>query len=128
MGTQGSRNPTPHTHSLHRNFLAPQVHKMLGKGSYGKVYKVERVSDGKCYALKETNLGNLSHLERMDAVNEVRLLVSISHPSVVRAARTSGDGNLRHGRTNCQSTSLSGAPAETWPCQEEHGHDSPTQL
>lgn len=28
-------------------------------------------------------MGSLSHLERMDAVNEVRLLVSISHPNVV---------------------------------------------
>ena len=66
------------------------MHKLLGKGSYGKVYKVERVSDGKCYALKETNLGNLNHVERMDAVNEVRLLVSIKHPSVVGAAGTTG--------------------------------------
>ncbi|GFH33643.1 protein kinase domain-containing protein, partial [Haematococcus lacustris] len=53
------------------------VHKLLGKGSYGKVYKVERTSDEQFYALKETDLGSLSHLERMDAVNEVRLLVSI---------------------------------------------------
>lgn len=30
-------------------------------------------------------MGTLSHLERMDAVNEVRLLVSINHPNVVSA-------------------------------------------
>ena len=60
-----------------------QVHKLLGKGSYGKVYKVQRASDDKFYALKETDLGSLNHMERMDAVNEVRLLVSMSHPSVV---------------------------------------------
>lgn len=30
----------------------PQVHKVLGKGSYGKVYKVQRNSDDQYYALK----------------------------------------------------------------------------
>lgn len=49
------------------------------------MYKVQRASDDKFYALKETDLGALNQMERMDAVNEVRLLVSISHPTVVRA-------------------------------------------
>ncbi len=60
-----------------------QVHKLLGKGSYGKVYKVERDSDKQLYALKEADLGSMSQAERADAVNEVRLLVSISHHNVV---------------------------------------------
>lgn len=62
-----------------------QVIKLLGKGSYGKVYKVERESDGQIYAMKETDLVALSQNERMDAVNEVRLLVSINHANVVSA-------------------------------------------
>ena len=49
----------------------PQVQKLLGKGSYGKVYLVKRTSDGKLYALKEGNVSKMSHLERMDAMNEV---------------------------------------------------------
>lgn len=61
------------------------MHKLLGKGSYGKVYKVERESDKQLYALKEADLGAMSQPERADAVNEVRLLVSISHPNVVSA-------------------------------------------
>lgn len=61
-----------------------KVHKLLGKGSYGKVYKVQRASDDKFYALKETDLRGLNQAERMDAVNEVRLLVSMNHPSVIR--------------------------------------------
>mmetsp|Transcript_14076 Transcript_14076/g.30512 ORF Transcript_14076/g.30512 Transcript_14076/m.30512 type:complete len:392 (+) Transcript_14076:244-1419(+) len=61
-----------------------KVLKVLGKGSYGKVYKVQRDSDEQYYALKETELGNLNHMERMDAVNEVRILFSISHANVIR--------------------------------------------
>lgn len=62
------------------------MHKLLGKGSYGKVYKVERKSDKQLYALKEADLGSMSQAERADAVNEVRLLVSISHHNVVRSS------------------------------------------
>lgn len=57
---------------------------MLGQGSYGKVYKVQRLTDSQEYALKETDLAAMSQAERSDAVNEVRLLVSINHPNVVR--------------------------------------------
>lgn len=63
-----------------------QVLKMLGQGSYGKVYKVQRLTDGQEYALKETDLAAMSQAERGDSVNEVRLLVSINHPNVVRAS------------------------------------------
>lgn len=56
---------------------------MLGQGSYGKVYKVQRLTDGQEYALKETDLAAMSQAERGDSVNEVRLLVSINHPNVV---------------------------------------------
>ena len=40
-------------HALHW----PQVHKVLGKGSYGKVYKVQRNSDDNFYALKASGSG-----------------------------------------------------------------------
>mmetsp|Transcript_909 Transcript_909/g.1359 ORF Transcript_909/g.1359 Transcript_909/m.1359 type:complete len:516 (+) Transcript_909:145-1692(+) len=60
-----------------------KVLKLLGKGSYGKVYKVQRATDDQFYALKETDLGTMDHTERMDAVNEIRLLVSINHPNVI---------------------------------------------
>ncbi|KAJ9529689.1 hypothetical protein QJQ45_014469 [Haematococcus lacustris] len=41
--------PPPNRHAL---IARAQVHKLLGKGSYGKVYKVERTSDEQFYALK----------------------------------------------------------------------------
>ena len=61
-----------------------QMKKFLGKGSYGSVYKVKRVSDGLVYAVKEADVGKMTQLERIDAVNEIRLLASIQHPNIVR--------------------------------------------
>ena len=52
-------------------------------GCCEQVYKVQRNSDDPYYALKETDLGTLTQLQRMDAVNEVRLLVSMNHTNVV---------------------------------------------
>ncbi|KAG1667991.1 hypothetical protein FOA52_000635 [Chlamydomonas sp. UWO 241] len=70
-----------------------QVHKLLGKGSYGKVYKVQREIDAQFYALKECDLGTMTHTERMNAVSEVRLLVSMNHPSVIRYHEAFLSGN-----------------------------------
>ncbi len=59
-----------------------QVIKALGKGSYGVVYKVQRLADGQEYAMKETDMSKMGHQERSDAVNEIRLLGSLNHPNV----------------------------------------------
>lgn len=49
-------------------FQSPhQVLKALGRGSYGTVYKVQRLVDGQVYAMKETDIGKMSHQERTDA-------------------------------------------------------------
>jgi NIMA (never in mitosis gene a)-related kinase len=40
------------------------------------------------YAMKETDLGKMGQQERADAVNEIRLLGSLSHPNVVRHHET----------------------------------------
>ncbi|KAG1667554.1 hypothetical protein FOA52_014634 [Chlamydomonas sp. UWO 241] len=61
-----------------------KIVKKLGEGSYAEVFQVIREVDGRMYALKETNLSSLSHPERMDAVNEIRLLVAITHPQIIR--------------------------------------------
>jgi NIMA (never in mitosis gene a)-related kinase len=64
------------------------VLKALGKGSYGTVYKVQRLEDGGVYAMKETDLGRMGPKERQDAVNEIRVLGSMNHPNVVRHHET----------------------------------------
>ena len=55
----------------------------MGEGSYSAVYKVRRIADGQKYALKKVKLGKVTHKDRENAVNEVRILSSINHPNVI---------------------------------------------
>lgn len=55
----------------------------LGSGTFSKVYKVSRLTDGQMYALKKVSLQPLSDKEKMNALNEVRILASITHPCIV---------------------------------------------
>ena len=55
----------------------------LGEGAYSSVYKVRRLSDSQEYALKQVKLLNLSDKEKQNALNEVRILASIKHPSII---------------------------------------------
>ena len=52
--------------------------------SYGAVYKCTRSGDGLPYAMKQINTRNMSHKERQDAVNEIRILASVVNPYVIR--------------------------------------------
>lgn len=70
-----------------------KVLKFLGKGSYGSVYKVKRISDDKIYAVKETDVKSMSQTEREESVNEIRLLASASHPNIVSYNEAFLDGN-----------------------------------
>lgn len=55
----------------------------IGDGAYSDVYKVKRLSDGGYYALKKVKMGNLSTKEKENALNEVRILASIHHPTII---------------------------------------------
>jgi len=55
----------------------------LGEGAFSSVYKVKRNSDGLEYALKKVKMGALGEKEKMNALNEVRILASIEHPNVI---------------------------------------------
>jgi NIMA (never in mitosis gene a)-related kinase len=47
------------------------------------VYLVLRVSDNQVYAMKKLKLQKLSSKEKENALIEVRILASISHPNVI---------------------------------------------
>jgi hypothetical protein len=44
---------------------------------------VKRISDGQEYALKKVKLGQLKEKEKENAVNEVRILASLSDPFII---------------------------------------------
>ena len=48
------------------------------------MYRAERHQDGLVYVIKTIPIGELSHSEQMEAINEVKLLASIQSPYVVK--------------------------------------------
>lgn len=60
-----------------------QLLSRLGQGAYSTVYKVKRLIDNQEYAMKKVKMNNLSEKERQNALNEVRLLASITHPNII---------------------------------------------
>lgn len=55
----------------------------LGEGAFSIVNKVKRKSDNEEYALKQVKMGKLSNKEKENALNEVRLLASLTHPNII---------------------------------------------
>jgi len=60
-----------------------QIISKLGEGAYSIVYKVKRLVDGNIYALKKVKLLNLSDKEKLNALNEVRILASVKSQYVI---------------------------------------------
>ena len=60
-----------------------QIQSKLGEGAYSIVYKVVRKTDSQIYALKKVKLLNLSEKEKLNALNEVRILASIRSPHII---------------------------------------------
>jgi len=60
-----------------------RVLEKLGEGSFAGVYKVLRKSDDKLYALKKVKFDSMSSREKQNALNEIRILASISHENVI---------------------------------------------
>ena len=47
------------------------------------MYLVRRISDSLEYALKKVKMVDLSDKEKINALNEVRILASLKHPCVI---------------------------------------------
>jgi NIMA (never in mitosis gene a)-related kinase len=60
-----------------------EIKERLGQGAYSKVYLVRRNKDGCEYALKKVKISKLQEKEIENALNEIRILASISHPNIV---------------------------------------------
>ena len=57
---------------------------LLGRGSFGAVYKVIRKRDHKEYVIKKINLEGMTKEERLEAVKETQVMDSLKHENVVR--------------------------------------------
>lgn len=55
----------------------------IGRGSFGVIRKVKRISDGKVLAQKEIDYGQMSQFEKQQLVNEVNILQELKHPNIV---------------------------------------------
>ncbi len=60
----------------------------IGEGAYSVVYKAIRTVDDKMYALKKVKLTNLTHKEKQNALNEVRILASLNTSYVISYKET----------------------------------------
>ena len=60
-----------------------EVLKTLGSGSFSTVYKVKRLTDGVEYAMKKVKLSALNRREKENALNEIRILASVTHKNVI---------------------------------------------
>ncbi|XP_072568427.1 eukaryotic translation initiation factor 2-alpha kinase 1 isoform X2 [Paramormyrops kingsleyae] len=55
----------------------------LGKGSYGKVFRVRNKLDGQLYAVKKILIKNVTREDCRKVLREVKLLSSVQHPYIV---------------------------------------------
>ncbi len=56
----------------------------IGKGSFGHVSKIRRISDGKILVWKEMDYGKMSDKEKKQLVSEVNILRDLKNPNIVR--------------------------------------------
>ena len=69
-----------------------QIIEKLGRGSFSKVYKVRRRIDNQIYALKKVPILNLSEKQKINSLNEIRVLASIKSKYVVNYKEALLDG------------------------------------
>lgn len=58
--------------------------KLLGSGTFGKVYTARRIRDDKLFACKEITVLPQSKIQVKDIVAEINTLRTLKHPNIVR--------------------------------------------
>ena len=62
--------------------------KLLGEGSFGKAYLIERISDGLMCVMKTIDLSKMSEAERRETLQEAKIIEHLEHPNVVKFIET----------------------------------------
>jgi serine/threonine protein kinase len=60
-----------------------ELQKLIGEGSYGKVYRALRKADGKIVAIKTVNITRMDRVGIQSALNEIRILNSVNSDNIV---------------------------------------------
>ena len=60
-----------------------EIIQKLGEGGFSRVYKVRRKEDNQIYALKKVQITNLSEKQKLNSLNEIRVLASINNKYIV---------------------------------------------
>ena len=61
-----------------------EILQQIGKGSFGLVQKVKRITDDKILVSKEINYGKMTEREKQQLVSEVNIIRDLQHPNIVR--------------------------------------------
>ena len=67
--------------------------KYIARGSYGKVYKAKRKTDGSLVAIKKMNYSSLSRYEKESLFNEIKITKTFNSPRIVKLLDVFWDEN-----------------------------------
>ena len=69
--------------------------KEMGKGAYSTVYLVKNKTDNIYYAMKSVKMNDLSSKEKENAINEIKILSSNTHPNIIAFKESFYDENTQ---------------------------------
>ena len=61
---------------------------IIGKGNFGSISKIRRISDGKILVWKELDYGKMEEKDKHHIVSEVNILRELHHPNIVKLSKS----------------------------------------
>uniref|UniRef100_A0A3B3RVG9 Eukaryotic translation initiation factor 2-alpha kinase 1 n=1 Tax=Paramormyrops kingsleyae TaxID=1676925 RepID=A0A3B3RVG9_9TELE len=95
----------------------------LGKGSYGKVFRVRNKLDGQLYAVKKILIKNVTREDCRKVLREVKLLSSVQHPYIV-GYHTAWMEHVQSSEESKQTSDGSSIVFESSHCPDANMQDS----
>ncbi|KAG8433076.1 hypothetical protein GDO86_017381 [Hymenochirus boettgeri] len=90
----------------------------LGKGGYGKVYKVRNKLDGQFYAIKKILIKKVSRRDCKKVLREVKVLAGLHHPNIV-GYHTAWMEHVQPPNSKCKPTTSLQAIKGSTCCKDE---------